>query len=499
MLATTRTTTALTTKAVEGLIIAARKDAAPSGERSETDRHQKGVPKLQFRVQWRDSGGKRSVSTGFYLRYTNGAGKQERLPLGPYDASGSDGLMLAEANLKADSLRRIYRDVSRDLHDHLEAKQEAAKRLADEEARKTRDLNLGELLRAYTRSLGVPDYLIARIDAPVKRGERTPAPEGASAAGMRQSGRDVLNMFRRYVFLPHPELVKRPAASITTQDLLAVVASVVTATKGRAAVKLRSFLRAAFQSALDAENDPSASASLSGFGLSMNPVAGLAAMSQFNKALNRSLNEPELRSYMDRVGKVESVVVRTALELGLLLGGQRPAQLLRVTGLEVDLSANTVRLHDTKGRRRGTPRLHTLPLTARTAALFKQLIDLNGNGFLFSTNGGKTMMRPETLSGCVSKIAGKMEKGKETAADFDLRDIRRTAESMLAGIGISKDDRAQLLSHGLGGIQNRHYDRHDYAQQKLAALTRWEAHLDRVKKGKSEEKVVALRAQGRRA
>jgi hypothetical protein len=59
---------------------------------------------------------------------------------------------------------------------------------------------------------------------------------------------------------------------------------------------------------------------------------------------------------------------------------------------------------------------------------------------------------------------------------FDLRDVRRTAESMLAAQGVSRDLRAQLLSHGLSGVQQR-YDRYDYIREKCEALLAWEAHL----------------------
>ena len=41
--------------------------------------------------------------------------------------------------------------------------------------------------------------------------------------------------------------------------------------------------------------------------------------------------------------------------------------------------------------------------------------------------------------------------------------------------------RAQLLSHGLGGVQNRHYDRHDYALEKRQALEHWARHLTKLK------------------
>jgi integrase len=66
------------------------------------------------------------------------------------------------------------------------------------------------------------------------------------------------------------------------------------------------------------------------------------------------------------------------------------------------------------------------------------------------------------------KKAGELERGP-----FSMRDLRRTAETHMAALGISSDVRAQIQSHGLGGIQARHYDRHDYMPEKRAALEQW--------------------------
>lgn len=68
--------------------------------------------------------------------------------------------------------------------------------------------------------------------------------------------------------------------------------------------------------------------------------------------------------------------------------------------------------------------------------------------------------------------------------DFDLRDIRRTAETMMVAMGISKETRAQLLSHGLGGVQDVHYDKHSYTAEKRSALEAWEDKLESILTGK---------------
>jgi hypothetical protein len=62
---------------------------------------------------------------------------------------------------------------------------------------------------------------------------------------------------------------------------------------------------------------------------------------------------------------------------------------------------------------------------------------------------------------------------------------------MLAGMGISKDTRAQLLSHGISGVQAAHYDRHGYTDEKRAALVAWEARLDAIEKNEQPAPNVA--------
>jgi hypothetical protein len=63
---------------------------------------------------------------------------------------------------------------------------------------------------------------------------------------------------------------------------------------------------------------------------------------------------------------------------------------------------------------------------------------------------------------------------------FRLGDIRRTAEIMLTAMGFGSDLRGQLLSHGLGGVQNQHYNKHDYLAEKLKMLKTWEDFLAQV-------------------
>ena len=61
---------------------------------------------------------------------------------------------------------------------------------------------------------------------------------------------------------------------------------------------------------------------------------------------------------------------------------------------------------------------------------------------------------------------------------------------MLARLGIAKETRAQILSHGLGGVQQRHYDMHDYADEKRRALEAWDKKLAEIASGARRENVL---------
>src|SRR4029077_3243895 len=91
-------------------------------------------------------------------------------------------------------------------------------------------------------------------------------------------------------------------------------------------------------------------------------------------------------------------------------------------------------------------------------------------------------LRPETVTTAASALAAalfaKPKSERVISARFQLRDIRRTCETELARMGVSKDVRAQIQSHGLGGIQGRHYDKYDYMTEKATALRAWAKYLE---------------------
>ena len=74
---------------------------------------------------------------------------------------------------------------------------------------------------------------------------------------------------------------------------------------------------------------------------------------------------------------------------------------------------------------------------------------------------------------------------------FTPKDIRRTVETTLASLGVSKEHRAQLLSHGRGDKIAQAYDKHNYLEEKRQALETWRGFLQ----GRADDgaKVVPMR------
>jgi integrase len=400
----------------------------------------------------------------FYYQYFHPPGRRRWLPLGAYDETGQRGLSLPGARDKVAGVSALYRSGITDLAAHFAREREAqerARQAAAEAARREREAAERSTLRQL-------------LDAYVSHQERLG----------KQSARDAKGILRLHVVEAAPELAARKAADVTVDELVVLIGRLAEGGKGRTAAKLRSYLHAAYQLAVESRTDPSAPQTLRAYGVTLNPVASIGALSKYSRARDRVLSAPELAAFLKRLDALPAGAQRDALQLGLFLGGQRPRQLLRLKPTDVELSAGTIVLLDPKGTR-AQPRRHVLPLVTAAAALLTHRLAILGEGEPLFSSDGKVSVSLETLSVLVSSVSRDMVQAKEAREPFQLRDLRRTAETMLASLGVSSDVRAQLQSHGLGGIQQRHYDRHDYMIEKRQALELWARHIERLKVGES--------------
>ena len=167
----------------------------------------------------------------------------------------------------------------------------------------------------------------------------------------------------------------------------------------------------------------------------------------------------ELRTYwqiIKRVGGFKGALLR----LHLLTGGQRVEQLVNLQTENIELGSFLI--YDGKGRPGRPPRPHTVPLTKEGAKALAA--GQPSGGFALSTSGGKAHVAATTLSNWAAGVVG------ERIKDFQAKRIRSGVETLLASAGVSQDIRGRLQSHGISGVQARHYDGHDYLPEKRKAL-----------------------------
>lgn len=422
--------------------------------------------------EWRSDGGargsgrliarRRAGGVFFSFRYSPRTGEEDALPIGEFDEAGRNGMTLVQARAAAGELAKLYRSGTRDLRGHLERERAAAEHersVAEAAAREAAERagrgTLRQLLDAYLAHL--------------------------RSGGKEKSAKDAASQVKCHLA---PELLGTKAAEVPVEAFVAVLGRVVAKGHGRTAAKLRSTLRAAYELAIRSRLDPTVPGELAIFSISLNPLASIGSLSKFNRVRNRHLSAEELGAFLRRLAALGEGAQKDVLQLCLLLGGQRPMQLLRVQPGQVDLSAATITLLDTKGKRQ-QPRVHVVPLVPEATAILKRRLDsLAADEPLFSTDGRRPM-RVETLDGVLSGVVDAMLAADppELRERFQLRDLRRTCETMLAALKVPSDIRAQIQSHGLGGIQARHYDRHSYALEKKQALTKWARHLEKLKAG----------------
>lgn len=294
----------------------------------------------------------------------------------------------------------------------------------------------------------------------------------------KASANDVRGCIERHV--APSNLARMIAREIRPADFTSFLREILSAVSGNTARKVRSYVQTAYALAMRSNLDPTAPAALIDFGIETNPIVGIDAMSQFNVARTRSLRDSELREVWRRLQPVESLSIPArGVRLSLLLCGQRAQQLVAVPVRNVDLEANTILLLDTKGRR-SVAREHLLPLCSQSRIDVHWLVGYAksvSSDYLFPGSRKGTAMNTSSMSGVVVRIRHEMETAGLCEDHFSFIDFRRTIETKLASLGVSKDYRAQIQSHGLSGVQNKHYDRHDYMAEKLSVLTLWEDFL----------------------
>lgn len=380
-----------------------------------------------------------SGSVQFYWRYTH-EGKTDRVAIGTYDSTAAPksltptpkGYSVAAAAeaCRAKATIQAEKALVGGFREHeatVKREYQAAKAKVAEDEKHT----LAKLLDAYVEHLK-------------KSG--------------RSSHADASSIFRLHVAEAWPEIANGPASKLTPAQFTDMLRKLAEDGKGRTANKLRAYVRAAYQCALDVDSLMSIPQTFKAFRISTNPAALTKRDAKHDKADKNPLRLPDLRAYWQAIKK-EQGIKGAALRLHLLSGGQRIEQLVNLKNVNVTATAFTI--FDAKGRPGHEPRAHAVPLVSAAAKAMKEL--KNGKEYTLSTDGGETPLSAMTLTNWAREIPHGIE-------GFQLKRIRSGVETALASARVSKEIRGHLQSHGLTGVQAKHYDGHEYEDEKREAL-----------------------------
>lgn len=459
----------------------------------------------------------------FYFRHTASDGKRVRLLIGPYDARG-DGLArftVQQARDRGRQLSTLYRSGIKDLTAHFLHEASARKfsqeseSAAREESKRQADL---DALRRVSLRAVFERWRMTDLQ-PVKGTD-------GKRLGRKDAGQYVSEQFERHVF---PLLGDRCATEITKADLLSVLDAQKSQGKQRTTAILFSDLKQMFDFALDREL------------IAANPLATLKKSRLVGRPVERErfLAESELLELTELIRntnlhpKMECAIwllLATGTRVGELMGASwietRPEHAKTARSVEAALQliaeANSVQFGtvDLENRRWHLPdtknqRSHTVHLSAFAVEQFQKLelyreVDDEERPipWVFPSRDRKRPVNVKSFGKQLSdrqRAPEKRLKGRTQASTslalhggrWTAHDLRRTASSLMASLGISGDVIDECVNHIIESRVRRIYIRDRRESEQAIAFDALGAKLAQiVNKQPMPQNVRLLRGNG---
>lgn len=140
-------------------------------------------------------------------------------------------------------------------------------------------------------------------------------------------------------------------------------------------------------------------------------------------------------------------------------------------------------------------RAHIVPLSPLALEILETLPRFSGD-FIFTTTAGERPISgfskaKKRIDGLLKDLAdGKPDEFSEVDS-WRFHDLRRTAGTGMAKLGIPKEIRARVLNHANKGVTDEIYNEYDYLPEKCHALDAWASRLSNLIQPPSD-KVIPL-------
>jgi integrase len=410
----------------------------------------------------------------FYFRYTDSQGRRPFLPIGPYHPKGAGGLTLSDATRRAAELSALYQKGARDLREHLAA--EAARAAAEEQRRRQREAEEAAAA-ALERERRVTIRKLFDRWAEVELKPHTRA--DGKRVGRKDAGEYTKAQFERRVFGP---LGNVEARLVRKSDLLAILDTAKAEGKLRTANMLLADLKQMFRFALAREI------------VERNPLDTVTKRDVGGSDVERDrvLSPDEIKA-LAKALPMANLSKRSRIAPWIILAtGCRVGELMNAEWSDVDLEGKSWHLPETKNQRP-----HTIHLSAFALKQFQLLAELRdtetkvgekpkpwvfpnsqGDGPVCIKSFGKQLsdrQRPEErrmANRAKASEALLLSDGRWTA-----HDLRRTAATMMAKLGVSTDVIDECLNHIIANRVSRVYVRDRRLEEQAAAFDKLGARL----------------------
>ncbi|MFM2004492.1 MAG: hypothetical protein RLZZ09_147 [Pseudomonadota bacterium] len=230
--------------------------------------------------------------------------------------------------------------------------------------------------------------------------------------------------------------------------------------------------------------------------VSSNPCRGIKLSAVLGKAPPKKdrimLDEGELRTLLTRMAdhlNERSVII---IKL-LLLTAVRVNELLRAEWQHVDFDKAEWTIPDSHAKK---GKGFVIPLPSSAVDLFRRLEVLACGSAYVLPSQRRSRSRNKTMDpNAILMALGRMRPSLPEVRRFSPHDLRSTARSHLAALGVPLIVAERCLNHSLGGIVQV-YDLHDYLDERRKALTTWADFLNHCESGREwlPGNVVPIRA-----
>lgn len=277
-----------------------------------------------------------------------------------------------------------------------------------------------------------------------------------------------IDTVRRYLEVEVvPVIGKRPIQDIKKRDIARMLNAIVERgspiTANRVFANLRAMFTWAWQQGL----------------IETSPFQGMKAPAM-ERSRDRILSPEEIALFWhatEQLGQPFGPLYRL-----LLLTGQRLREVAEMRWSEVDGNLWTLPAVRTKNNE-----AHTIPLSPLARATLDDISPIEGEaGYIFTTNGeapvsGFTKAK-RRLDTAIARIAD--ETGLNAPAPFVIHDLRRTATSGMAELGVPPHVCEAVLNHTRGEVSGvaKIYNRYAYGPEKRDALDRWCQRISQIMK-----------------